>query len=302
MSEKKALPSSDINGWLILDKPYQMSSARAVAIVKRLLGVSKIGHAGTLDPLATGVLPLAIGKATRTIAFTMDGQKEYEFEITFGQSRTTDDLEGDVLEESSFLPTKEDIEKVLPFFQGKIKQRPPIFSALKVEGKRAYDLARKGKEVELLSRDIEIFDLTLLAQTETNKFSFKTTCSKGTYVRALARDIAEKVGSKGFVSALRRTKCHTFSIQDAILLEILEQKVHNNNCLDLILPVRTALTDILELALTETELNELSFGRAFPSRFQNLEEGTVYQATFNGQLIALVTQKEDMILPYKVFI
>lgn len=290
----------EINGWLAIDKPYGMSSAQVVAKVKHLLHPMKIGHAGTLDPLATGVLPLALGKATKTIPYVMDGSKIYRFEVTFGKKTATDDAEGEVTDECSFIPSKEEIEMVLPSLTGKILQTPPVYSALKINGRRAYELAREGKEVSLKNREIEIFSLNLVSQTDEKRFVFETECSKGTYIRSLACQIADLAGSLGFVSVLRRTKCHSFFEKDAILLEKLEEMVHNDTALDLISPVETALTDILELALTRELSEKLSFGQSLKAPGA-LAEGTILKAVFEGKAIALVAVKDGRLVPFRVF-
>ncbi len=290
----------EINGWLAIDKPLGMTSAQVVAKVKHLLHPMKIGHAGTLDPLATGVLPLAFGKATKTIPYVMDGSKKYRFEVTFGQKTQTDDAEGKITDECSFIPSEQQIKDVLPSLTGKILQTPSVFSALKVNGRRAYELAREGKKVTLNPREIEIFSLTLTEQTDEKKFVFEAECSKGTYIRSLACQIAELTGSLGFVSMLRRIKCHSFFEKDAILLEKLEEMVHNGTALDLISPIETALTDILELALTRELSKKLSFGQPLKAP-EAMAEGTILKAVFEGKTIALVAVKNGYFVPFRVF-
>ena len=294
MSEKK-----DITGWLVLDKPLGMSSAQAVGKVKHLLHPKKIGHAGTLDPLASGVLPLALGKATRTVSYVMDGHKKYRFEITFGKATTTDDAEGEIIKTSSKLPTEEEIRQILPQFTGKITQTPPIYSALKVNGKRAYELARQGEDFHLNEREIEIFDLTFIETASPDKVILEASCSKGTYIRSLGRDIAEKLGSVGHISYLRRIKCGKFEEKDAISLEKLEKIIYGENQEQFLIPIETVLSDILELAVSRKEALALSQGQVLKNR-SNLKNG-FYKALFEGMLIAFVDVDTDNIRPTKVF-
>ncbi|MBO7332413.1 MAG: tRNA pseudouridine(55) synthase TruB [Alphaproteobacteria bacterium] len=294
MSEKK-----DITGWLVLDKPLGMSSAQAVGKVKHLLHPQKIGHAGTLDPLASGVLPLALGKATRTVSYVMDGHKKYRFEITFGKATTTDDAEGEIIKTSSKLPTEEEIRQILPQFTGKIKQTPPIYSALKVNGKRAYALARQGEEFHLSEREIEIFVLNFIEKSAIDKAILDVECSKGTYVRSLGRDIAEKLGSVGHISYLRRTKSGKFEEKDAISLEKLEKIIYGKNQEQFLIPIETVLSDILELAVSRKEALALSQGQVLKNR-SNLKNG-FYKAIFEGMLIAFVDVDTDFVRPTKVF-
>ena len=294
MSEK-----NDITGWLVLDKPLGMSSAQAVGKVKHLLHPMKIGHAGTLDPLASGVLPLALGKATRTVPYVMDGNKKYRFEITFGKATTTDDAEGEVTQTSAFIPTAEDICKILPQFTGKIKQTPPVYSALKVNGKRAYELARKGEAIHLDEREIEIFNLKFIESSSPKKVVLEVECSKGTYVRSLGRDIAKKLGSVGHISYLRRIKCAQFDETNAISLEKLEKIVYGENQEQFLIPIETVLSDILELAVSRKEALALSQGQVLKNR-SNLKDG-FYKAVFENMLIAFVDVDTDFVRPTKVF-
>lgn len=222
MSKRKGQP---IDGWLNLNKPLHMTSARAVAIAKRVTGAAKVGHAGTLDPLATGVLPLAFGKATKQVSMLMDARKLYRFTVTFGEQRATDDAEGEVIATSDKIPGHIEIETILPKFSGQIEQLPPAFSALKIDGKRAYDLARAGEQVELKPRTVTIYMLRFLG-LNSNSANFEAEVSKGTYIRSLGRDMAKAVGSVGYISALHRSQVGSFSDMDAISLDFLEESVH----------------------------------------------------------------------------
>jgi tRNA pseudouridine55 synthase len=246
MTRKK--PRNTISGWIILEKPSGITSAHAVGKVKRLLHPEKIGHAGTLDPLASGVLPLALGEATKTVPYMMDAAKTYGFTVTWGQQRDTDDSQGQVTATSDARPSEADIRAILPRFTGKIQQTPPNYSAIKVDGKRAYDMARSGEIVELKSRETIIHSLEI-QQYSPEQTAFICHCSKGTYVRSLARDMGKTLGSLGYISVLRRLKVGNFSENDAISLELLEEMVHKNppdsQESGFLRPVESALDDIL---------------------------------------------------------
>ncbi len=218
----------EINGWLNIDKPYGFSSAKVVAIVKRLLKAKKVGHGGTLDPLASGVLPICINKATKTTEKTMNFSKEYFFNITFGEERTTADAEGEVIKTSNTIPTENEIKNILNKFIGEIQQTPPIYSAIKVNGKRAYDLARNNQNVELQARLVKVFELNFLGfeNEKTAKFSVK--CGKGFYIRSLAVDISKALNTVGYVSYLRRTEVGIFNKDNMITLEKLKTIYENN--------------------------------------------------------------------------
>ena len=200
---KKGRP---VHGWLIFDKPLNMTSTEAVGTIKRLFDAQKAGHAGTLDPLATGVLPLALGEATKTVSFAMDGEKSYQFTVRWGAQTSTDDSEGEVVETSEARPKVADIEAALENFRGPILQVPPRFSAIKIAGNRAYDLARDGEPVELEAREVTINTLELIDHVDPSTAVFEAECGKGTYVRAIARDLGRVLGCHGHVSALRRTR------------------------------------------------------------------------------------------------
>lgn len=218
----------EINGWLNIDKPYGFSSAKVVAIVKRLLKAKKVGHGGTLDPLASGVLPICINKATKTTEKTMNFSKEYFFNITFGEERTTADAEGKVIKTSNIIPTENEIKNILNNFIGEIQQTPPIYSAIKVNGKRAYDLARNNQNIELQARLVKVFELNFLGfeNEKTAKFSVK--CGKGFYIRSLAVDISKALNTVGYVSYLRRTEVGIFNKDNMITLEKLKTIYENN--------------------------------------------------------------------------
>lgn len=266
----KAKRGVAINGWINLHKPLGITSADAVNKVKWLIKPQKIGHAGTLDPLATGVLPLALGEGTKCVNLLMDAKKTYEFAVTFGERRSTDDAEGEVVATSTTIPTEAQIRAILPQFTGPITQLPPIFSALKVAGKRAYDLARAGEEVVLQPRLITIYALELIAPPPacgggSATAHFRATVSKGTYIRSLGRDIAQALGSEGYISRLHRAAVGPFTDEQAISLDFLAESVHNaapSEGLPLWLtPLEAALDDIPALALGSGQFNQLRHGQ-----------------------------------------
>ena len=258
------------HGWIILDKPLGMGSTQGVGAVKRALREGgyakvKVGHGGTLDPLATGVLPIALGEATKLAGRMLDASKIYDFSISFGMETDTLDLEGKEIAVSDVRPTLAQIEAVLPLFTGHIVQVPPAYSALKVDGKRAYDLARDGQAVELAGRDVTIYELALVSsqgQAESiDSITLRAHVSKGTYIRSLARDIAQALGTVGHVNMLRRTKAGPFTLENAISLDFLFESAKAHALEDIILPLRTALVDIPALALTPEQAEALHKGR-----------------------------------------
>ncbi len=300
-----------VSGWINLDKPLGMTSTQAVGKVRRALNAQKVGHAGTLDPLASGILPIALGEATKTIPFAQDADKAYEFTVSWGEQRTTDDAEGDIIAQSDLRPEQSDIEALIPRFIGTIEQLPPQFSALKVDGQRAYDLARYGQKIELKTRQITIESLELLTFSE-NSATFTLTCGKGTYVRSIARDMGEILGCCGYISALRRTRVGNFKAQSAISLDKLEEQGYKTAQSESLLPLETVLDDIPALVLNAQETADLRNGRAlsFISKpdFQRLidvglgkKESQTALVMFQGNPVALVEQERAGIKPVRVF-
>jgi tRNA pseudouridine55 synthase len=282
-----------VHGWLILDKPAGPSSAAVVGRAKRLFDAAKVGHAGTLDPLASGVLPLAFGEATKTVALVMDGRKSYRFTVRWGQATATDDREGAVIAERPERPTEDQIRALLPRFTGRIDQVPPAFSAIKLDGRRAYDLARHGAVPILASRTVEVERLELAACHGPDQAEFLLDCGKGTYVRSLARDLAQALGTIGHVSALRRTRVGRFDESQAIPLDSLEALGHSAAVLERLLPILTALDDIPAVAVTAGEAELIRTGRSIflgasrdPS-FDSLRPSTVVCATSGDAPVAL---------------
>lgn len=259
MSRKKK--GEPVHGWLILDKPEGVTSTQAVGMCRRLYNAQKCGHGGTLDPLASGILPLAFGEATKTVGYVMEADKDYVFTIRWGSSTTTQDREGDVTGTSDVRPTRDAIEKVLATFIGEIDQVPPVYSAIKVNGERAYDLARDGEEVELASRKVNLYTAELVDVPSEDLAVIKVTCGKGFYIRALVRDIAAALGAEGHVAALRRTRVGAFAEDAAIQLSILQQMSDKPALDDHLVPLETALDDIPALAITGEEASRLRQGR-----------------------------------------
>lgn len=238
-----------ITGWIILDKPLGMTSTQAVAKVRWLYNADKAGHAGTLDPLATGLLPIALGEATKTVPFVQGGGKRYVFELEWGSATATDDAEGEVTATSEVRPTEAEVLAMLPAFTGTIMQRPPAFSAIKIDGERAYDLARAGEKVELAERPVTIDELTLVSHGATHS-RFEMACEKGTYVRSLARDLAEALGTRAHVTLLRRTAVAGFTEADAIALDTIEAAPDRDV---LLRPASIALRHIPELLVSSED-------------------------------------------------
>jgi tRNA pseudouridine55 synthase len=254
-----------IHGWVVLDKPHGMTSTQAVAKVRHLFNAEKAGHGGTLDPLASGLLPIALGEATKTVPFAMNGRKVYRFTACWGEERTTDDLEGEVTLRSDRRPSVAEIEGILPSFTGEILQAPPAFSAIKVAGERAYDLSRAGEAVELAPRPVVIEALRLLASPEPGQASFEVVCGKGTYIRSLARDLGRALGTAAHVGALRRVAVGPFAESHMISLEKLLELGHKapggNAVTGALLPIETVLDGIPALAVDVDQARRLRLGQ-----------------------------------------
>ena len=296
-----------IHGWMVIDKPGTMSSNAVVGAVRRLTGAAKVGHGGTLDPLATGLLPIALGEATKTVSYAMDGTKVYRFSIRWGEQRATDDTEGDVTATSDVRPNEAAIHAALKNFIGTIDQVPPIYSAIKVNGQRAYALARADKPVELESRQIRIDNFELVGMPDSDHAEFEVVSGKGAYMRGLARDLALAVGTLGHIATLRRIRVGPFTEEHAISLEKLESLGHSAPLVDFLLPVQTALADIPALALTETEAQRIRQGQAIAvlpvasrSPSEKVIQGSVVCAMADGKPVALVTIMGGEICPQRV--
>jgi tRNA pseudouridine55 synthase len=296
-----------VHGWIVLDKPEGMTSTSAVGAVKRLLNAAKAGHGGTLDPFATGILPIALGEATKTVSWAMDGVKQYRFTVRWGVATDTEDRDGQVIAESEVRPDRPSAEAILERFTGEIEQIPPAFSAIKLDGKRAYDLARKGEAPEMPPRMVVIDELRLVEMLDADHAIFDAVCGKGTYIRSLARDIAVALGTVGHLVALRRTRVGPFDEGNAISLDELAENMHVAAACKYLLPVETALDDIPALAVTESEAGRLRNGqevsllrKADLDRIADLEGGDTAIAMADGKPVALVRYAAGEIRPVRV--
>ena len=294
------------NGWLILDKPLDMTSTQAVGKIRWLFQAQKAGHAGTLDPLATGILPIALGEATKTVSFTVDGEKAYRFTVRWGIETTTDDTEGTAVQTSDRRPARAEIEALLPAFIGEIMQTPPAFSAIKIDGQRAYDLARDGEEVILEPRPVFIDTLRIVDQPDTDTTVFEATCGKGTYVRAIARDMGRQLGCFGHVVALRRTKVGPFGEDQAITLAELERLAQADDggveLMRCLMPIETALAGMVELNVTASDAGRLRLGQPVLIRGRDapIMQGEVF-AVCKGQIVAMGEIEKGELRPTRVF-
>jgi tRNA pseudouridine55 synthase len=293
-----------IHGWLVLDKPVGMTSTQAVGAVRRLFDARKAGHAGTLDPLATGVLPIALGEATKTVPYAVDGTKHYRFTVRWGAGTDTDDAEGRITATSELRPAREAVEALLPRFTGSILQTPPAFSAIKVDGNRAYDLARAGEVVELEARLVQIDSLDLRDMPDADTAVFEARCGKGTYVRALARDMGSELECLGHLIALRRTRVAPFEEAQAVRLSDLEAAAEEGEDAlhALLLPIEAALQDLAAISVGQNDAARLLRGQAVLIRGRDAPTttGPTY-ATCKGQLIAVGQIEKGELRPVRVF-
>jgi tRNA pseudouridine55 synthase len=303
----------EVNGWLVLDKPVGMTSTHAVSVVKRQFQAKRAGHAGTLDPLASGLLPIALGEATKTVPFVMDGRKTYRFTVRWGEERDTDDAEGRVTATSDERPTDDALRALLLRFTGTIEQVPPRFSAVKIEGERAYDLARDGEVVELKPRQVEIHRLELVESPDADHAVLAAECGKGTYVRALARDLGRMLGCFGHVSALRRTAVGPFAEDIAVTLETLQQvgplsgdghtPAEGHTAVPLpLLPVEAGLAALPALRVSAADAGRLARGQAVLLRGRDapVMEGWV-AVSAHGALLALAQVEKGELRPRRIF-
>ncbi len=300
MKHRKGEP---VNGWLIIDKPEGMGSTEVVSLTRRLLNAQKNGHTGTLDPFASGILPVAFGETTKLIDFLDDETKEYEFTVQWGTETDSGDRDGEITLTGGKTPSEEEIRAVLPLFCGRIKQTPPAFSAVKINGRRAYDLARKGETPVMPERQVTIYNLEFLKNLPDNKSCFKVCCSKGTYVRSLGRDIARRLGTFGHLSRLRRTRSGIFDESSKILLETLQNIVYVDERRKLLLPSETSLRGIAVMAVSEAEAAKLAHGQALsPKGRESLfPAGEIVAAVCDNRLAALVRIEETRLSPIRVF-
>jgi len=312
MSRRKK--GNPVHGWVVVDKPSGITSTQVVGLVKRIFDAQKAGHAGTLDPLATGVLAVALGEATKTVPFAMDAEKTYRFTAYWGEARDSDDAEGAVTATSAKRPSKAEIEQALPRFTGMIEQTPPSYSAIKVEGERAYDLARDGEAVILESRRVFVRSAALLGMPDPDHAEFEIHCGKGTYVRAWVRDLALALGTLGHVSALRRTRVGAFRAEDATPLETLRGFMHSPAAFEHLRPIATALDGIPALAVSGPDAVRLRSGNPIlirPAQFARITEAvpqaddlqglTVFCSTGEGEPVALTALEAGELRPFRVF-
>jgi tRNA pseudouridine55 synthase len=314
MSRRKK--GEDVSGWVVLDKPVDMTSTHAVAAVRRIFNAQKAGHSGTLDPLASGVLPIALGEATKTVPWLMEAQKTYLFTIKWGVSTETQDREGKPVAESAVRPTPEAIRAALPAFVGEIEQIPPQFSAVKVDGERAYDIARSGETVELEPREVTVYQAELIETQGEDFATFQVRSGKGFYIRALVRDLAAKLGAEGHVWTLRRTAVGPFHENDSVTLDALEDLRHKGAASERLKPVETALDDIPALAINGEDAFKLRQGRdivllphvveALKPKFRDRtiagqDASRAALALFQGKAVALGDVRAGRFKPTRVF-
>ena len=303
-SRRKGRP---IHGWLVIDKPSGLTSAAVIRIVRRTIGAAKAGHGGTLDPLATGILPIALGEATKTVGYAMDGFKSYVFTIRWGESRNTDDRDGVVTATTDVRPDPAAIAAVLPRFTGTIVQTPPAFSAVKVDGRRAYDIARANEAVVLAPREGLVEAIALVDRPDADHAVFEVRCGKGVYMRSLARDIAAALGTLGHVSALRRLRVGPFREDQALSLAAVREMDADALLERHLLPLAAAMPDVPAIALTEIEARRLQHGQpiatlpvASRSHAERLYRDAVVYATSSGRPVALAQIKGGEIRPLRV--
>jgi len=321
MARQRKRKGRPVSGWIIFDKPKGMGSTQAVAKIKWLFNAEKAGHAGTLDPLASGLLPIALGEATKTVPYIMEGAKIYHFRIAWGEERVTDDLEGEVTKTCAKRPRREEIEALLPQYTGVIMQKPPQFSAIKIAGQRAYDLAREGEVLDIPAREVEILSLDIIEMCDNGDTIFAIECGKGTYVRSLARDMGRDLGCYGYIAELRRLEVAPFTKEDMVTLATLEAacppKPEKNDeappallmarrdftDLDaLLVPTGAALASLPHFPLGDEQAFHIRQGHAIILRGRdiamNVEEACV---THKGKVLALGIIERGQFQPKRVF-
>ena len=296
-----------VHGWMVIDKPRDITSTKVVGKVRRSLDAAKAGHSGTLDPLATGVLPVALGEATKTVPYVVDGVKSYRFTACWGDERSTDDTEGESVANSDHRPTRADIEAELPGFVGEILQVPPTYSAITVDGRRAYDLARRHQAVALEARPVRIDRLALIAVIDGDHAEFEMDCGKGSYVRALVRDLARALGTRGHVTALCRTRVGPFLLADSISLAELEALDDSVAASERLRPVSAGLADVPALSINADQAAKLKRGQVVylirppvDDAGCAIEDGVLW-TRFADRPIALAELRTGEVRPVRVF-
>ncbi len=292
----------DISGWLVIDKPAGITSSAVVNKVRWAFDAKKAGHAGTLDPDATGLLAIALGEATKTVPYITDALKAYAFTIRLGQATNTDDAEGEVILESDLRPTKDDIKAALPGFMGDIMQVPPKFSAVKIDGERAYKLARAGEDVQVEARPLYMESLTLKARPDADHATLEMVCGKGGYVRSIARDLGEVLGCHAHVRELRRLWSGPFDVADAVSLEAIEEGAKTPALDAYLLPLETGLADLPELPTTSEGAAKLRNGNPGMVMASDADYGDEAWASFEGQAVAVGRYKAGELHPSRVFV
>lgn len=303
MARQRIKKGRPISGWIVLDKPLNMGSTDCVSKIKWLFKAAKCGHAGTLDPLATGMLPIALGEATKTVPYVMDGTKTYRFAVTWGAQTTTDDLEGEVTDTSDNRPSEDDIKAILNNYTGDIQQIPPKYSAIKINGERAYKLARSGEEVEIKPREVSIYKIEIIETRDENVTVFEAECGKGTYVRSLARDMGKDLGCFGHISELRRTSVEPFNEDDLIPLSKLIELEGNLEGLDEeVLPTGIVLDELTEVPISKEQAQRVRAGNPvlLIGRDAIIQADEAF-ASFNNDLIAIGEVEKGSFHPKRVF-
>ena len=317
MARQRKKKGRPVSGWVILDKPEGMGSTEAVSKIKWLFQAEKAGHAGTLDPLASGMLPIALGEATKTVPYVVDGTKVYRFTVSWGEEHNTDDMEGVITKTSTKRPVKEDIISILPHYIGTILQTPPQFSAIKIDGNRAYDLAREGEKIEIPAREVEIDSLELIDMTPEGNAIFEVECGKGTYVRALARDMGRELGCYGYIANLRRIEVSPFVEDDFVSLEDLEAAAPERGEADengiypsrdfsaldeLLIETGAALEFLPQYPLSDEQAYRVRMGNPVLLRGRDapVDEDEVC-ATHKGKLLAIGMIEKGQFKPKRVF-
>ena len=302
---------NNLNGWIIIDKQAGVTSRQIVNKMSKIFRLNKIGHGGTLDPMASGVLPIALGEATKLISFIQNKKKKYLFTIKWGEATDTEDIEGKVIEKSDIRPNKEQINKVLNAFIGQINQKPPVFSAIKINGQRSYNLARRKISISHKPRQIDVHELSLKKIINRDSAEFEVTCGKGTYVRSLARDIAEKLNTRGHITNLRRQFVGNFHEKDTIFIDFFDEILHSPSILKKIKPIEKVLDDIPALFLTETEaiklrqgqkikLDSFKFKNDFIKEYPNYKNFERVYTLNEDKLIALIEINDGIVKPKRI--